>query len=273
MEYFPSIILWVLIIGWIVYTFVIKKGQNRKAAQTGEDLARVKQAVDPLLGGAGGYKLAYAHWEEQESYGRTVRTTYYRYAAVFQEQTLLLFPLGIDKKTRQVQAGQPAVLTPDVLGKVTVQTKEKEGSVSHVEVWLGDKEGHVIAQLYVDAENLRKNRWFPVNIAQQEQCEAFQRFITALAQRVAAENPDVDAKMAAEARESFGTLGTILSIAGAVSGLLFPPLGAVLCLIGLILSVIGQIKGVKKKTGLIISIVCAVWVAAFCWFYYTYVFV
>lgn len=217
MDYLPSVILWVVIIGWIVYTFVIKRGLNRKAAQTGEDLTRVKQAVGPLLGGASSYKLAYAHWEKQESHGRSVRTTYYRYAAVFQEQTLLLFPLGFDKNTGQVQAGQPAVLTPDVLGKVTVQTKEKEGSVSHVEVWLGDKEGHVISQLYVDAENLRKSRWFPVNILQQERCEAFHHFITALAQRVAAENPDVDAKMAAEARESVGTLGTVLSVAGAVS--------------------------------------------------------
>ena len=272
MEYVPSIILWVAIIGWLVYTFVIKKGNNRKAAQTGEDLARVKQAVSSMSNGASGYKLAYAHWEEQESYGRTVRTTYFRYAAVFQEQTLLLFPLGIDKKTGQIQAGQPAVLTPEVLGKVTVQTKEKEGSTSRVEVWLGDKEGRSIAQLYVDAENLRKNRWFPVNIAQQDQCDAFQHFITALSHRVAAENPDVDEKIAAESREGLGTLGAILSAAGAVAALFFPPFGAVVCLIGLIMSIVGKVKGAKKNLALIVSIVCAVCSAFFCWMYYTYLF-
>ena len=49
MEYLSSIVLWVIIIGFLVYKFVIQKNNNRKAAETGEDQKRVKQAVSALL--------------------------------------------------------------------------------------------------------------------------------------------------------------------------------------------------------------------------------
>jgi len=273
MQYIPSIVLWAAIIGWVIYTVFIKKSRNLSAAQRGEDKDRVKQAINRFLGTADAPQIVYAHWEERESYGRTVKTTYYRYAVAFQSQTMWVFPLHVDKKTHQVQAGEPTTLTAEKLGKVTVLTKEKDGAVNHVEVWLGDKQGHAIFQLYVDAQNLRKNRWFPLNILQQEECAAFARFISPLAQRVADENPGVDALMAAEASEGYGIIGAGLSIGGAIGGLFFPPLGALLCLIGLILSVVGKVKGAKKNKCLIISIVCAVWTAVFMWVYFQYMLV
>lgn len=272
MEYLPSIILWVAIIAAVVYFVFIKKSQNRKAAQTGEDKARVKKAVGKVLEGAGNHQVAYAHWEEQESYGRTVKTTYYRYAAAFQGETLLVFPLGIDKKTREVQVGQPVLLNPERLGKVTVTTKEKDGAVSRVEAWLGDKEGHKIIQLYVDAENLRKSRWYPMNIEQQEECGAFARFLTALSQRVAAENPGVDALIKAESNQGLGTLGAIVSVIGAVVSIFLPPAGVVVCLIGLLMGIVSKVKGAKGVASLIVSVVCAVVGAAFCWMYFTIMF-
>lgn len=270
MEYLPSILLWAVIIGAVVYFVFIKKSQNRKAAQSGEDKARVKQVIGKLLEGMGDHKVAYAHWEEQESYGRSVKTTYFRYAAAFQGETLLVFPLGIDKKTREVQAGKPMILTPEQLGKVTVQTKERNGALRRVEVWLGDKQGHVITQLYVDAENLRSSRWYPVNIEQQEECEAFARFINALAQTVADQNPGVDALMAAESNQGLGTLGAIVSAIGALGGTFFPPAGVVICAIGLIMCAVSKAKGAKGVKSLVISIICAAWIAVLCWIYVTY---
>lgn len=273
MEYIPSIILWVIIIGALVYNFVVKKNQNRKEAQAGEDKQRVKQAVEPLLSGVGSFKLVYAHREEQESYARTVKTTYYRYAVAFQDQTLCIFPLGIDKKTREVQAGRPSVLSSDKLGKVTVKAAEKNGTVNRVKVWLGDKQGHTIIELTVEAESLRKNRWFPVNIAQQEECEAFHRFATALAQQVAKENPGIDAVIEAESGAGLGVVGAALSIAGVVSGIFSPFFGSVLCAIGLILSIVGKAKGAKGKVCLIISVICAVLIAIYWPIYLKYIFV
>lgn len=205
-----SILWWVVIIGALVYRFALKPNKNRQAAQAGEDKKAVRQAVEKVLNGAGDYKLAYAHWEERESYGRGVKTTFYRYAAAFQGETLWVVPLGIDKKTRQVQAGRPAMLTSDYLGRAKVKKKEKNGTVNQVEVMLADKQGKTIVELTVDAENLRKNRWFPVNILQEEECAAFDRFITPLAQRVAGENAALEAQIEARDKESYGTMGAIV---------------------------------------------------------------
>lgn len=272
MEYLPSIIFWVIVVVALVYHFVIKKNSNRKAAETGEDMKLVRQAVEPLLKEVGDCKLVYAHREEQSSYGRTVKTTYYRYAVAFQNDTLWVIPLGVDKKAHTVQMGRPIMLNPANLGKITVKTKEKDGTVNHLEVWLADKQGHQIEEVVVDTENLRKSRWFPLNIVQAEGCEAFHRFITQLAQRVADENPGVDALIEAESNEGLMTFGAIVSVIGLVLGFFFAPVGVVACLIGLIMGIVSAAKGAKKKTGLIVSIICMVVMVAFTVFFFMYIF-
>lgn len=272
MENIPSLIPIVVIIGAICLTLV-RKSRNRKAAQSGADKELVRRAVRPLPDGMEDSQIAYAHWEEQESYGRSVTTIYYRCAVAFRDQTLSVFPLQIDKKTHSIQAGHPVTLTPENLGKVTVNRKQKNGAISRADVTLYDKQGETIVRIYVDAENLRKTRWYPVNILQQEELEAFERFITPLAGQVAAENPDVEAMMAASSKEGLGIIGAVLSAIGGTSGICFPPVGIVLCLVGLLLSVVGKLRGGKSKIPLIISVLCAVWIAVFCWIYIKYLFV
>ena len=272
MEYFFSFVLWwVIIAGALVYRFVIKKNKNRKAAESGEDMKLVRQAVEPLLRQVGDCKVVYAHREEQSSYGRTVRTTYYRYAVAFQSDTLWVIPLGVDKKAHTVQMGQPITLNPANLGKITVTTKEKDGAVNHVKVWLANKEGHQIEEVVVDAENLRKSKWFPLNIVQDEECEAFHRFITQLAQRVASENPGVDALIEAETNEGLMTFGAIASVIGVVLGFFVAPVGLVICLVGLIMGIVSKARGAKKKAGLIVSIVCFAVMAPFTVFFFKYI--
>lgn len=258
-----SLILWIGIIGMVIYNVFVKKGKNRKAAESGEDRENVRRAVRQMLDGDS--QTVYAHWEERESYGRRVRITYHRYALAFQGETLWVFPLGIDKKTREIQAGRPMVLTPENLGKVTVKAKEKDGETARVELWLGDKKGHEITRLTVDAENLRKNRWYPLNIFQREECAALERFMTALSQRVAAENPGVDDLIKAENNDGLGILGAIVSVIGLVFTIFMPPLGLIVCLIGLVMSVVSKLRGSKGKVFLIVSILCAACSAGLCW--------
>ena len=260
------IVLWVVIIGAVVYNVFVKKGRNRKAAESGEDRERVRRAVGQLL--EENAPVVYAHWEERESYGRRVRITYHRYALAFQGETLWVFPLGIDKKTREIQAGRPAVLTPETLGKVTVKSQEKDGAVKRVELWLIDKQGHEIQQLRVDAENLRKSRWFPVNILQQEECASLERFATALSQRVAAENPGVDDLIKAENNAGLGVFGAFVSAIGAVFSIFMPPLGLAVCLVGLALSLVSKLRGAKGKVAPVVSILCAALSVGLCWMYW-----
>lgn len=261
-----SVVLWIVIIGAVVYNVFVKKSRNRKAGESGEDLESVRRAVGQQLDG--NVPTVYAHWEEYESYARRVRTTYYRYAVAYQGETLWIFPLGIDKKTRRMETGRPMVLTPEQLGKVTVKTKGKDGT--RLEIWLGDKQGHVLAELRVDAENLRKSRWYPVNISQPEECAALARFITALSQRVAAENPGVDEIIQAEGNEGVGVIGAIISGIGGLVSIFMPPAGLVLCLIGLGFTGASKWKGAKGNVPLIISIACMALSLGLCWMFWKY---
>ena len=86
MENLVPVMLWIVIIGAVVYNVFIKKSKNRKAAESGEDQENVRRAVRQLLDGDS--QKVYAHWEEHESYGRRVRVTYHRYALAFQGETL-----------------------------------------------------------------------------------------------------------------------------------------------------------------------------------------
>lgn len=261
-----SVVLWIGIIGAVVYNVFVKKSKNRRAAESGEDRENLRRAVGQQLDG--NVPMVYAHWEERESYGRRVRITYHRYALAFQGETLWIFPLGIDKKTRQIQTGRPTVLTPENLGKVTVKTREKDGAAERLELWLGDKQGHEIAQLRADAENLRKNRWYPVNILQREECAALEQFMTALSRRVAAENPDVDELIRAEGNEGVGIIGAMISVVGLIFSIFMPPLGMVLCLIGLGFSAASKLKGAKGKVPLLLGIACMALSAGLCWLFW-----
>ena len=260
MEDWMTSIIWLLIVGAVVCYYVVKGSTNRKAAESGEDKERLRRAVEPLLGGDGDYRILYSHWEKTEYYGRTTRITYYRYAIAYKDQMLCVFPLHIDKKTREIQASQPTVFTPENLGKVTVITNQKNGEVKHMDIWLYDKQGQTLSELDVDAVNLRKTRYFAVNIAQKEECVAFESFMNSFVRSVAAANPGIEdvikANNKAGAASSFGIFGAILSVIGAVAGIFFPPVGIVLALAGLALAILGKVKGAEGRVALIISIVC-----------------
>lgn len=261
-----SYVIWIIIIGAVVCYYVVKRSINLRAIQSGEDKERFRRAVEPLLGDDGNYRILYSHWEKSEYYGRTTRITYYRYAIAFQGQTLCVFPLHIDKNTREIQAGQPTVFTPENLGKVRVDTGKKDGEVKYINFWLYDKQGNSLSELNVDAVNLRKTRYFPVNISQKEECAAFESFMNSFIQSVAAANPDIEdvikANNKAGAATSCGVFGAILSVIGAIVGIFFAPAGFILALAGLALSIVGKVKGAKGKAALIISIFCFMTCAA-----------
>lgn len=258
----------ILIVGASICFYFVKERRNRKEAQIGRDKERFRKAVEPLLGEDENSQVVYAHWEERESYGRTVRVTYYRYAVIYRDQTLCVVPLSIDKKSRQIQMGHPSFYSLENLGKVTVSAERKDGAVKHMKIWLDSKQGNTMFQFYVDAENLRKTRWYPVNLAQWEECADFEGFITSLAQSVDAENPGVDDLIAANNNAGLGIIGAFVSILGAVFALFLPPAGIVFALPGLLLSIVSKGKGSKSKAPLIVSIVCAIWCILFLWVYF-----
>lgn len=252
-----SFAFWIWIMGWLVYTFFFKKGANRKKAATGEDLERVQRAVRDLLPpDAQDAGIAYAHWEDVTHSGRTTRTTYYRYAVAFKSETSWIFPLNIDKATHEVEVCMPWVLTPEKLGKILVTRTDKNGEVRKVEAWYADKQGDTIVRINVDAENLNSSKYLPVNIVQEPEVMAFDRFLSPLALKVAQENPQVEELIAQKSAGGLAGIAVGLAVGGFVGGIFFPPLGAILCVAALVMAINGKRKGNPGNKALITSIVC-----------------
>lgn len=267
-----ALLFWVVVGGAIVYNLFIKKAQNRTKAATGKDLERVRQAVRELLPeGSQNAEIVYAHWEDVTHSGRTTRTTYYRYAAAFKDETLWVFPLQVNKQTHDVKAGSPWELTADRLGKVMVTISDKNGMIRQVEVWLADKQGDVIVKLYVNAENLASSKYLPMNILQEDECAAFERFISPLAQKVAADNPGIDEMIAQRSAGSNTGIAIGLAVGGLLGGIFLPPVGLILCLVALALSIRARKwgGGGKGMACLVVSVIClllsATWCAFFLW--------
>lgn len=270
MQKFFPVLLW---LGLLLGVYLFRTTRNRSAAQSGTDKANVRTAAQPLLTQVGAQTLLYAHWEEREQFGRGIRTTFYRYAVTFRDRELYILPLQVDKRTRQVKAGQASRLTAAMLGKVAIKTKEANGALRQLALHFYDKEGRTILQLTLDAQHLRKNRWYPLNILQAEELEAFRPFILSLAQQVEAENPGIDALLEAQAKEGIGMVGIIFSALGAFFTLFAPPVGVVMALVGLVIALFGKLRGAKSNKGLIITALCSVWAVFFTWFYINYLFV
>lgn len=266
LNYLPTIIWFVVLAAVAVYS-ITKQRKNRSAAQSGEDMGRIKRELQPLLSTEESYQTVYAHREERSSYGRTVKITYHYYAVAFYGDTICISPLRSDKKSGQLQLGKPMVITPENLGKVKLKTKGTDDSPTHMELWLGDKQGHAIIELTIDAENIHRNRYTPMNIMQHTECASFKRFIDALAQRVAAENPGIDDIIKAEDNQSLGFFGACVGVLGIFFGFFSPFLGLGITGVGFILSLVSKLKGAKGIKSLIVSILCVIWSVGFFLFY------
>ena len=251
-------VFWAAIIGAVIIYAVVKRNNNLKDAQNGADKSRVRMVGDALFGEGGNNRTMYAHWETRESYGRTVKITYYRYVVTYRENSICVAPIYVDKNTRQIQVGKPIIYTPENLGKISVKVKQKNGAPKRIELWLGNKKGQTLLQLRIDSENLRSNRYFPFNIVQQDECAAFENFVTPLAQRIDAENPGVDDMIKAYNNSNLGFIGVIVSVIGAVASFPAPSSGAFVALIGLVLAVVSKVKGSTNKWHLPVSIACMV---------------
>lgn len=261
MEYWMMFAFWLVIIAVGIGFLIVKRNNNRKEALSGIDKERVVNAAKALFGESAGRQTLYAHWEKREHYGRTVKTTFFRYLVTYTDRSICIAPLYIDKNSHQTMPGKPVVYTPENLGKIEVKTRQKDGVVKRIELWFGNKKGQTLAQLYIDAENFRNNRYFPLNIIQQEECAAFERFVSAMAQRVDAENPGVDALIKAYNNDSLSMIGAVVSGIGAAASIFAPPGGLFITIIGLVLSVVSKLRGASDKKStiiLIISIICTV---------------
>ena len=198
---------------YVVYaTFRNKK--NEQLAETGEDMARLRDAVAKVLSEETGYQVAYAHWEKVEYYGRSRRTTYYCYALAFDASRLWVIPLRFEKD--KILPSKPILITNEALGIAKVQTSVKNNELAQVSVVIMDKEGASPVNLEVAVMNTRSDRFHHLNIAQKAECEQFERFISGMSSAVALENDGLEERLKEKELVESGKRSKILGILGLV---------------------------------------------------------
>ncbi|MDE7260527.1 MAG: hypothetical protein K2N78_00450 [Oscillospiraceae bacterium] len=243
-------------IGIVIFIFMqLKEKKNKNLAASGEDKARVKAVADRLFANVPDCRALYGHYEDVQHYGRSTRTTYYRYLFAHDSQRLWIAPL--DFQQGSILPGQPIQITKDDLGKADITVRNaKDGSTTRVDFIFYDKTGKLIIQACATSENLRESSYYPVNILQEEEVARFAQFMTQLANQVNQENAALNEQMARETNKSASKVAVILSIIGIVIGLLLPICGIILGVIGMVMAPKKEDNFGKMPASRVMSILC-----------------
>lgn len=255
------ILIFAAVVVAIFFYVQFKEKANLKKAATGEDKARFEEAVRKAMGeimNSGDYTIAYSHWEDVQYRGRTTKTTYYCYALAFDDTRLWIMPLHFEKEL--IMPDKPLLATSEMLGIVTVdeRTSKKTGRVDHVSATLNGKEGKKLVDLAVDAVNTREDRFHHVNLLQEDECEKFHKFITAMSGQVSQENADLPDRLKAEENAKKAKNAKIEAIVGIVLGVIIPFIGLILGLCAIATAPKPKANGGKFGTPLILGIVATV---------------
>ena len=243
-------------IGIVIFIFMqIKEKKNKSLAESGEDKARLKAVSDRLFAGVPDCHALYGHYEDVQHYGRSTRTTYYRYLLAHDSHRMWIAPL--DFQQGSILPGQVVEITKEDLGKASVQVRNaKDGSTTRVEFTLYDKSGKQIIQAWASSENLRESSYYPVNILQPEECTRFGQFMTAFANEVNQENAALNEELERQANKSAGKGSVILSIIGIIAGMILPLCGIIMGAIAIFMAPKKEDNFGKMPASRILGIIC-----------------
>ena len=161
----PQIILMVVALIVVIYIFVtIQEQRNRKKALEGDDRVRVWEILEKNVPDVQNYTRAYARWEWSTYAGRRTTTSYWYYGIAFNSDCIYVVPLSAEGGDISYSNG--GVIYKDQLGVVN----SKKGA-NWVELY--DKDRKEIVSLMVFAENLKDDKYHPVNIIQTDEEKKF----------------------------------------------------------------------------------------------------
>lgn len=161
----PQIILMVVALIVVIYIFVtIQEKRNRKKALEGDDRVRVWEILEKNVPDVQNYTRAYARWEWSTYAGRRTTTSYWYYGIAFNSDCIYVVPLSAEGGDISYSNG--GVIYKDQLGVVN----SKKGA-NWVELY--DKDRKEIVSLMVFAENLKDDKYHPVNIIQTDEEKKF----------------------------------------------------------------------------------------------------
>ena len=257
-EIISGIILFA-VAGIILFIYLtIKQKRDLQKAETGEDMAHLRELVAKVLPSETDYQVVYAHWEKVEYKGRQKYTTYYCYALAFDDSRLFIIPVTFDKDDDMV-AHEPILVTKDTLGiaKVSVTNDSASDRVKRVAASLSDKTGKEFVTFFVDAVNTREDRFHHVNIVQYDECRHLGRFMENMSNQVLLENEGLEEQIAEQRISRNGRIAVILGSIGIVTAFI-PIISFILGIAGLIKAPKPRLTGGKPGLGLILSILALV---------------
>ena len=133
-------------IGIVIFFFMqLKEKKNKRLAESGEDKARLNGVAARLFAGIPDCHPLYGHYEDVQHYGRSTRTTYYRYLLAHDSKRLWVAPL--DFQQGSILPAQPVEITTADLGKAVLDvTTAKDGTTTRVDFTLYGKDVKQIIQ-------------------------------------------------------------------------------------------------------------------------------
>lgn len=158
-------IIGVVIMVVIATVYVLIRDKiNKKKAGTGEDRANLWGILQKAVPDAQNYTKAYACWEWSTYQGKTKKTTYWYYGIAFNSEQIFIVPLSC--AGGDISYSQSYCIRKADLGMVN----SKQGA-AWVELY--DKNLNEMISLSVFGENLRDDKYHPVNIIQEEEAKQF----------------------------------------------------------------------------------------------------
>lgn len=143
---------------------LIRDKINKKKASTGEDRAALWNILQKAVPDAQNYTKAYACWEWTTYQGKTRKTTYWYYGVAFNSEQIFIVPLSC-------AGGDISYSEAFCIRKADLGMMNSKPDAAWAEFY--DKNFNEIISLSVFGENLKDDKYHPLNIMQEEEAKKF----------------------------------------------------------------------------------------------------
>lgn len=149
----------------IATVFVLIRDKiNKKKASTGEDREALWNILQKAVPDAQNYTKAYACWEWTVYQGKTRKTTYWYYGIAFNSEQIFIVPISC--ADGDISYSEAFCIRKSDLGMVN-----SKSDAAWAELY--DKNFNEIISLSVFGENLKDDKYHPLNIIQEEEAKKF----------------------------------------------------------------------------------------------------
>lgn len=153
----------IMVVIAVVYVLIRDK-INKKKAATGEDREALWGILQKAVPDAQNYTKAYACWEWSTYQGKTKKTSYWYYGVAFNSERIFIVPLSC-------AGGDMSYSNAYCIQKTELGMVNSKKDAAWVELY--DKNLNEMISLTVFGENLRDDKYHPVNIMQEEEAKKF----------------------------------------------------------------------------------------------------